>query len=185
MVLRNTSGEYGSLAKWLHWLVALGICVLVYLGLEQAGMERGPEKLELRALHASIALIVLALMTVRVVWGWINDAPAHPVSMPGWQRLSSTLVHLGLYLSVFAQLVSGAMTTATGGNALPFFGVISIPLPVEENQDSHHFWEEIHEFAWKIVAVLLVVHVLAALYNHFVAKNDVLRRMTVGTNKDV
>jgi cytochrome b561 len=27
---------------------------------------------------------------------------------------------------------------------------------------------------------LIVLHILGALYNHFVAKNDVLRRMTHG-----
>ena len=73
MRLKNTSSEFGSLAKWLHWIAALGIFALIYLGLEQAAMERGPEKQELRALHASVALVVLLLMTVRLVWRWMND----------------------------------------------------------------------------------------------------------------
>lgn len=62
-------------------------------------------------------------------------------------------------------------------------GLFSILLPVAESRDSHEFWEEIHEFAWKIVAALIVVHILGAIYNHFIAKNDVLRRMTLGTRK--
>ena len=44
MALRNTSIEWGSLAKALHWLIAVGIVVLVALGLAQAGLESGPEK---------------------------------------------------------------------------------------------------------------------------------------------
>jgi cytochrome b561 len=75
------------------------------------------------------------------------------------------------------------MTVATGGNALPFFGLFSVALPVVENDDSHEFWEEIHEFSWIIIAAFLTVHVLAALYNHFVLKNDVLRRMTIGVRQ--
>ena len=31
-----------------------------------------------------------------------------------------------------------------------------------------------------ITAAFLTMHVLGALYNHIVAKNDVLRRMTIG-----
>jgi cytochrome b561 len=81
---------------------------------------------------------------------------------------------------VFTQLIAGAATTATNGNGLPFFGM-TIPVPVEANREAHKFWEEIHEFAWKPLAALLVLHVLAALYNHFVKKNNVLRRMTVGS----
>lgn len=168
------------MAKWLHWLIALGIFVLIYLGLEQAGMERGPDKQEVRALHSSIALIVLLLMTVRLVWRWMNEVPAHPEGMAAWQKVSATLVHWGIYIAVFVQLLSGPMTTATGGGPIPFFGLFSIPLPVAESEEMHHFYEEIHETAWIAVAVLLVIHLLGALYNHFVLKNDVLRRMTTG-----
>lgn len=120
-------------------------------------------------------------MTVRIVWRFMNEVPAHPEGMPGWQRVAATLVHWGIYITVYVQLMAGALIVATGGKPLPFFGLLSIPLPIAENHDKHEFWEEIHEFTWKIVAALLVMHLLAALYNHFVAKNDVLRRMTVGT----
>ena len=41
MGLKNTQMEYGSLAKTLHWLIAVGLFALIYLGLEQAGMESG------------------------------------------------------------------------------------------------------------------------------------------------
>lgn len=180
MALGNTSLQYGALAKGLHWLVAIGLFVLLYLGLEQSGMERGPEKSEIRFIHGSIALVVFMLMTLRIIWRFVNEVPSHAEGTPAWQRLTATAVHWGLYVAVFVQLASGGMTVATGGNALPFFGLFSVPLPVAENEESHHFWEEVHEFAWKIVAALVVIHVLGALYNHFIAKNDVLRRMTIG-----
>ena len=184
MGLRNTANEYGSLARWLHWLVAIGMVAIIYLGLTQAGMDRGPEKQEMRVIHGSIALIVLVLMTIRIVWRFMNDVPAHPEGVPGWQRAAATLVHWGIYAAVFVQLVSGPITVATGDRAISFFGLFSFSLPVEVTDENHHFWEEIHEFTWKIIAVLLVVHVMAAVYNHVVLKNDVLRRMTTGTRQD-
>jgi cytochrome b561 len=110
----------------------------------------------------------------------MNDVPAHPPGMAAWQRISATFAHWGLYAAIFLQLISGAMTVATGGKPLPFFGIFSVPLPVAESRENHELWEEVHEFAWKILAVLLVIHVLGAIYNHFIAKNDVLRRMTIG-----
>lgn len=181
MTLRNTTEEFGTLAKALHWLVAIGIFVLIYLGLQQADMERGDAKSQIRFIHSSIALAVFMLMTLRIVWRFMNDVPGHPDGMPAWQRASASIMHWGLYFMVFVQLVSGGMVVATGGRALPFFGLFSIPLPVAENHDKHEFWEEVHELSWKILAALLIVHVLGAVYNHFVAKNDVVRRMTVGT----
>lgn len=179
MSLRNSSDEYGSLAKALHWLIAIGIFWLIYLGLEQSGMERGAEKTAIRATHASWALLVLMLMTIRVVWKFTNETPAHPQDTPTWQRISATAVHWAIYVAVFLQLIAGSMTVSTNGNGLPFFG-LRIPVAIAEDRGAHKFWEEIHEFAWKPLAALLVLHFLAALYNHFIVKNDVLRRMTTG-----
>ncbi len=180
MGLKNTHAEYGSLAKSLHWLIAIGLFALLYLGLEQSGMERGDEKTRIRFIHASIAAITLILMTIRIVWRFMNEVPAHPHDMPAWQRLVSSLVHWGLYITVFAQLFAGAMVVGTGGRGIPVFGFFTIPVPVAEDHDAHEWWEGVHEFVWKPIAVLLVLHILGALYNHFVVKNDVVRRMTVG-----
>jgi len=179
MGLRNTATEWGWPARTLHWLIAIGISYLLYLGLTQSGMPRGDEKTAIRATHASWALIVLVLMTIRVVWRFVNETPAHPPGMPAWQRASATIVHGAIYAAVFVQLASGAMTVATNGNGLPFFGSV-IPVPVAEDRDAHHFWEEMHEPAWCALVVLLGVQVLGARYIHFGRKNDVLRRMTVG-----
>ena len=163
----------------MHWLIAIGLIAILVMGLQQAGMERGPEKQELRALHGSIALLVLLLMTVRIIWRLMNEVPGHPEGTPGWQKATATLVHWALYVGVFFQLISGPINIATGGRAIPFFDT-SFSLPIEESREAHALWEEIHEFSWKIVAAIVVLHILGALYNHFIAKNDVLRRMTVG-----
>lgn len=182
MALRNTVIDWGWLARTLHWLVAIGIFWLIWLGLAQADLPRGDEKTALRATHASWALLVFALMTIRLAWRLLNPTPVHPRGLPGWQRAAATFTHRTIYVLVFLQLIAGAMTTATGDKPLPFFGLFSIPLPVEASRDGHEFWEEIHEFVWKPLAALIVLHVAAALYNHFVRKNDVLRRMTVGVS---
>ncbi len=180
MGLKNTTTEWGSLAKALHWLIAIGLFALIYLGLEQAGMERGDEKSRIRFIHGSIATGLLLLMTIRIVWRFMNDVPAHPEGNSRIQCIISDVVHWGLYIAVFAQLLGGAMMSGTGGRGLPLFGFISIPLPIAESEAGHEFWEEFHEVAWIPVAVLIGLHILGALYNHFVAKNDVLRRMTRG-----
>ena len=180
MGLRNTTTEWGTLSKALHWLIAIAIFVLIYYGLLQSDMDRGPERDEVRFLHASLAVGVFALMLLRVVWRWLGKVPEHPPGSPRLQVLVAELAHWALYLAVFAQLVSGAMVVATDGKPLPFFGLFSVPLPVAENHDAHEFWEEVHEVAWVVLAVLIVVHIVGALYNHFILKNDVLRRMTHG-----
>lgn len=172
MGLRNTTTEWGSLAKALHWLIAIGLVALVALGL-----------VDVKPIHKSIAMLVFVLMTVRLIWRFMNEVPAHPDGMSGAQRALAALVHWGLYLVVFVQLFAGVMVSGTGGKPWGFFGLFSVPLPVAEDDEAHHFWEEVHEFVWIVLAVLVALHVLGALYNHFALKNDVLRRMTTGVNR--
>lgn len=180
MGLKNTTAEYGSMAKALHWLVAIGLFALIYLGLEQSDMASGDERNRVRFIHASIATFTLLLMTIRVIWRFMNETPAHPEGMPGWQIVISSVVHWGLYITVFMQIFAGAMVNGTGGKGMPFFGLFTIPVPVATDRDAHEWWEEVHEFVWQPIAILIAVHVLGALYNHFIVKNDVVRRMTVG-----
>jgi cytochrome b561 len=175
--LRNTPTEWGSLSRALHWIVAIGIVTLLWIGLYQSGMERGLEKTELRMIHGSIAIVLGALMVLRLAWRWMNETPGQPAGNPPWQNLASKLVHWGLYIAVFVQLISGAMVVATNGNGLPFFGLFRIPVPIAENHDAHEFWEEIHEPGWWAIVILFGVHLLGVLFNHIVRKNDVLKRM--------
>ena len=179
--IRNTETSWGIVSRVLHWLIAIGIFVLLWLGIEQSGMPRGDERTEARGVHAGWALIVLVLMTTRIIWRLTNTVPHHPDGVPGWQRASASIVHWGIYFTVFLQLTAGMMERATADtfNAIPFFSY-ALPVPIAPNDSANALWESVHNFAWMPLAILIIVHMLGALYNHFVNRNDVLRRMTVG-----
>ncbi|NJM36338.1 MAG: cytochrome b [Rhodomicrobium sp.] len=181
MTLRNTKESYGAVARMLHWLIALAIFTMIAVGLTMSDMPRGPEKNELLRLHASGGLTVLFLMTLRLLWRLVNPVPAPPEGTPRWQALAATFAHWGLYLLVYAQVATGVMTLFTVAWNIPFFGLFEIPTPyAERDMDAHHLWEERHIFFfWTIVAVLSV-HAAAALYHHFLKKDNALRRMTLG-----
>ena len=108
--LKNTAQSYGWLAKLLHWVIALLLVGLVYAGLTFNGMERGPERTELAALHKSMALLTLALMTLRLVWKFMNARPAAPpVAIPAetWLSRQEVCPHLagGRLLGTRARIV--------------------------------------------------------------------------------
>jgi cytochrome b561 len=178
MALRNTKGSYGWLAKLLHWVIALLLVGLVYAGLTFNGMERGPDRTELAALHKSMALLTLLLMTARLVWKFMNPRPADPTGTPVWQNTAATLTHWLLYAAVYFQLTAGILVS--GQRAVSFFGLFEIPPFLEQNEEQHEFFEGLHAWGWKILAGLVTLHVLAALYHRIKLKDDVLRRMTTG-----
>jgi cytochrome b561 len=178
MALRNTKESYGWLAKLLHWVIALLLVGLVYAGLTFNGMERGPDRTELAALHKSMALLTLLLITVRLVWKFMNTRPVVPTGTPAWQKTAATLTHWLLYAAVYFQLTAGIL--ASGQRPIGFFGLFEIPPFLQENEEQHELFESLHGWGWKILAGLVTLHLLAALYHHIKLKDDVLRRMTTG-----
>jgi cytochrome b561 len=180
MATKNSNQQFGAMAKWLHWLVFVLIVGMITLGLTFGEMPDGDEKLQLMRLHASFGLILLAIMTLRLVWRWTNPLPDELPSLPAWRNLAARWVHRALYALIFCQIAAGMLTIATRARAIPFFGLLDINLGLGDNDTAHEIFEEIHKAGWIIIAVLVTLHTLAALHHHFVLKNQTLRRMTTG-----
>ncbi|MDA0706597.1 MAG: cytochrome b/b6 domain-containing protein, partial [Proteobacteria bacterium] len=135
-------------------------------------------ELQITFIHKSIGLLLLLLMTVRLLWRFGNDAPADPAGTPGWQSLAARLVHWGLYAAIFFQLSMGILLS--GQRPISFFGLFEFGPLLAENEAQHELFEELHAIGWIVIAALVGAHTLAALFHHFVKKDDVLRRMTRG-----
>lgn len=176
MGLRNTTAAYGLPAKLLHWLIALMLVGMVIAGLTFSSMERGDTRSTIAALHKSMGLLLLLLMTIRLLWKLANPTPADPPGTPAWQALAAKLTHWALYAAVYFQLTMGILVS--GQRPIAFFGLFEFGPLLTENEQQHELFEELHEVGWIIIAGLTALHVLAALYHHFVKKDDVLRRIT-------
>lgn len=180
-MLRNTQSRYGLVAKMLHWSAALLIVALAVIGLLMADMPRSPEKNEIVRLHASLGLLLAVLMTARLAWRFLSPPPRPPEGTPRWQARLAGLAHWGLYLLIYAQVATGAMSLFTVAWNLPVFGLFEIPTPyAQRDMEAHHLWEGRHALLFRSLAALVALHVAAALYHHFIRRNDVLKRITLG-----
>ena len=183
MLIKNTETEYGVVSKLLHWLTLVIVVVLLAISWKTGDMPRGPEKLELVMLHASFGLLLLFLLPARLHWRWINVTPAPSSQLPGWLQVLSRVVHYGLYVLLIAQALSGMARFATAGYDVPFFGLFNAPFPMKKDEAMNELAGATHEILPILLIILLALHVVAALYHHFVLKDDTLRRMTCGLGK--
>src|SRR5215469_15754405 len=101
MSLRSNDRQWGSVAKFFHWIVALGILVNGTWGLLMTGMSPSMSKINIYALHKSIGLTVLALFFLRVAWRLFDRAPPDEPA-PAWQRVIAHLTHMLLYVFILA-----------------------------------------------------------------------------------
>ena len=192
MADRNTELRYGSVAMGFHWVIALLVLANIALGLYMADLPRGdPAKFAIFQIHKSIGLSVLMLSVARVIWRLVNPVPPLPRGMSPVLRIAARISHFLLYfLIVFIPLTGWILVSASPlGNGTLYFGLFTWPnLPFFAGMSRaalrpyHELFSNAHVLlAWSAI-VLLPIHVGAALYHHFLRRDDVLKRMVPGTD---
>lgn len=176
MSLKSTKARYGTVAISLHWLTALFIAVMLVTGFKSADSADLGAKAELLRVHLPIGLVILVLTALRIIWWLVGDTRPGKSVMPAWQYRSSRVVHILLYGFLLITLASGIGTVALSGAAPAIFGDGSVLMP-----DFQEFKPRgLHGLGVRVVVGLLVLHIGAALYHHFIKRDDVLRRMWFG-----
>lgn len=175
MSLRSTSKRYGSIAIGIHWLTAFIILVMLAMGFLMQDLE-GDTRLLAYRLHALGGITVLALTVLRLLWRIPDRKPDLPDDMSGPTRFGARAAHGLLYLVLLGMAGSGVGILILSGLGEILSGASSLPVPREFDVAPR----QPHEiFAYLLIA-LLVLHIGAALYHHFVRRDDVLRRMWPG-----
>jgi cytochrome b561 len=193
MSIRNTADNYGSIAKWLHWMTALlflGAYMSVYYR-HWFTEAKTPENWNALQLHFSIGVTVAVIVVLRVVWRLTNR---QPTLEPGTQleHLAAHLGHYALYALMIIMPLTGYL--GTGANTEYFF-LFDIP----KFEDTQLFtslvqdglgltfkaFEKPIDFIHKDILgawlawILIAGHALAALYHHRIKRDRTLRKMTI------
>ncbi|MBD9371468.1 cytochrome b [Rhizobium sp. ARZ01] len=178
--MRQGSG-YGALAIALHWLIALMILGLVGLGFVMRRMAIDPAlQFSLYQWHKSIGIAALGLACLRAaLWLFTRHPPPVP-SLSPIERKASHATHVALALLSLAVPVAGWAVASTSTLNIPtfFFNLVVIPsLPLARSGAAEDFWTLVHASAAYVLLGLAVFHAAAALYHHFVRRDEVLLRM--------
>lgn len=178
MPLRNTAEAYGSVAKFLHWSIVLLILPQYFLfeGAEELP-EGSQQAAQLLDLHKSIGMLVLMLAVVRIAWKIVNRSQPAPLGDVAWQRKAAAAGHGLLYLLILAQPLTGWIMASAGDSPVSLFGWVSFPALVGPGKDLHETMEEVHEVLFWLMVAVAAAHIAAALFHHWVLKDDTLRRM--------
>ncbi len=177
MSWKNTTVRYGSLTIGLHWLMLL-IFIGVYASIElRVLFEKGSDPREaLKAWHFMLGLLVLALVWLRIAARLSGPTPAITPELDKKQQLSGKLLHLALYALMIGMPLTGWLMLSASGKVIPFFG-LELPPLIGENKDLAKQINEVHEFVGTTGYFLLGLHVAAALYHHYIKRDNTLTRM--------
>ena len=177
MKLRNTSATYGAVSVGFHWLM-LGLLIAVYACMELRGyFPKGSAPREaMKTWHFMLGLSVLALAAARLLSNLFDRAPGITPLPPKWQTLSAHAMHIALYTLMLGLPLLGWLLLSASGKPIPFFGS-HLPALLAENKDTADLIKEVHEAGATVGYVLIGAHAAAALFHHYVMRDDTLRRM--------
>ena len=168
---------YTPVAKGLHWLMAVMILGLLALGIYMHDLPLSPQKLELYAWHKWMGVTVFLLVWLRLAWRVTHRPPALPKTLSPVMRVAAHAGHAVLYVLMVVIPLSGWLMSSAKGFQTVWFGVLPIPDLVGRDKALGDVLQETHEALNLLLMLTLGGHLAAALWHHFVVKDDTLRRM--------
>lgn len=168
--------RYDRVAALLHWVMAAMVIILVLTGLFSEDLEdiygQAPTYF-----HVSLGLTVFALTVLRLAWRMSHRPPPMPLSMPRWQHVSAHGAHWLIYALMLLLPFSGYLFVSAGPYPLLWFSLTVPKLAVSEGVGE--LTHEFHEIGGITMAILLGLHIGAALVHQFISKDRLIARMSL------
>ena len=160
----ETPKRYSALWVTLHWLIALLLLAVFYLGFSTRTIPPADWLVYVRW-HIPLGLAILILMVIRIIVRWRTPHPEPATTGNALLDKIGVLTHYLLYVFAIIMPLAG-MVLASTYDLIPIqFGAISNTMP------------GLHRLIAPVLAVLIVLHILAALYHQVIKKDNLMSRM--------
>ena len=169
--------DYLKSQKIIHWLMAIAIMIDLNVAQKFGGEMELWDRLESRADHATMGLIITFLLVLRIILRYKYGAPSLPSSMSKWQVLTAHIGHYGLYILMAVLVTTGIISATYASDPIIVFGSYDLAF-ASHNASFFEIVRGIHEFCTNAIIALIVIHILAAIYHHFVLKDSTTSNMS-------
>lgn len=178
MLARNSAQRWGWVAQLFHWGMFLLIVGAWYAVEQHEQFPKGSvERGEWMSLHKALGLSVFFLFWARLGWRLSGPVPDPVITYP-WQHRLAVAVHWGLYFVMLMMPLSGLVMQQFAGREVSWFGLFDVPVFLEENKDLAAQIKTLHQDVWwPLLMLLVVLHVVGALWHQFYIKDGTMNRM--------
>lgn len=177
MPFLNSQDRYGYLAIAFHWLTFLLMAAAFLTAeLEELVSKESGWRERVEELHGSIGLLVLLMAVPRLLLHFADRRPPISPPVPEIQDRMAIMAHWALYALLFLLPATGIFLVNSEGDIVTFFGS---PLPrlLPRSETLEDVFEEVHEFLANGAYAVIALHAGAALFHHYVQRDNTLRRM--------
>ena len=178
-----SADSYDRIAKAVHWTTLLLIAVVYVTVWTSHAVGNREQSALLVQLHRSIGVTIFALTLFRLAWRWIARIPPLPAELPLFQRVAARATEYVLYLLLLLQPALGLLNTNARGRRVDFYLLGELPSVVSPYKVFAKQAMAAHEFVAYLLMALVALHAAAALFHHFVRRDNVLNAMLPGRRR--
>lgn len=169
--MKHVHDDYRSVAKALHWTIALLIITNYVMGLTL-------DDTSWYSLHIQIGFTILLLVVLRVIWRLSTNYPNPLESISKGETLAARLGQILLYFLMFAVPLSGILMVEAKGHSISIYGLIPVPVVIDKQPHAIAHVKTIwHLWLAHTIIIIAAGHGLIALVHHFINKDRLLVRM--------
>ncbi|MEO6986351.1 MAG: cytochrome b [Paralcaligenes sp.] len=173
----NSHNKYGTPSRYFHGFCALFvIAALIFIEIKPYFPKNSDSRALMQYAHIQAGLFVLWLIVPRILWRSANSEPAIDPTPSRFIKALANLTHYLLYALMVMLPILGVLTWQSSNHAVDFFG-ITLPTFVSADTAVKTLVKSTHEFLGNVMLYLVILHVLAALWHHFVVKDTTFVRM--------
>jgi cytochrome b561 len=184
--MADDHATYARPARQFHWITAGFVFVMIPVGLYM--VERGKATNfdaltnTLYSNHKMFGFILLWIVVARLAYRLVKGAPPDEPTLEPWQKSVSHLTHWAMY----GLLLAVPMLGWIGVSLYPALGIpfgLSLPALTSPNDKAAGTVFLLHKIGAITLALLVLMHIGAALQHHFLRRDNVLRRMMPGLRR--
>ena len=169
--------RYDRFMQFVHWTTFL----LLTATFATAWLIRYADTREqvngLVQLHRSLGLTTLCVTACRLMWRFVARIPPLPQDLARLQRLAARTNGYALYALLLLQPSLGFLHSNAAGKPVVVYFLGTIPPLLAPDRDLARLLFMAHGFVAQLLLGLIALHVAAALFHHFVRRDDVLVAM--------
>lgn len=169
----------------LHWIIAIGVIVLLYTGYYMATFEVWG----LYGWHKATGVVLSLVIVLRVIWRLAKDWPQALGATHAFEQTLAKLTHGFLLLASLAMPLSGLMYSGASGHGVFVASIQIIPknISAENPEEVVPFSPKLKEIGWNThhhlgytMMLILGLHIAGALKHQIIYKDRTLKRMLGG-----
>jgi cytochrome b561 len=177
--MSNDTTTFVLPARVLHWLMAIMIVAMLFIGVGMVASVSERHELLLR-IHKPLGIAILILAVVRIVVRLRHPPPPLPADLPALQKLAAHASHWLLYVLMLAMPLIGWAMLSAGGYPVMLSNSLRLPSIFPVSPVAFAVLRHLHGWFAALLFLTFLAHMGAALYHGLIRRDGVLSSMLHG-----